>query len=1507
MDAASEQPSTSHTGSQETRSEGDNHRDHSGQQESISHEKAFFPIRSASSRVRESSPSHRDAYVVLSRRETISGKSEHTNSEINQNGAALPGWTSANPIVSRQDEESAHLERILSTMFGRARQEASEEEKTRHVGVVWKNLTVKGVGLGATLQQTNSDVLLAIPRLLGRLFTGKIRKKKAVRTIIDDFTGCVKPGEMLLVLGQPGSGCSTFLKVVGNQRAGYESIDGEVSYGGTDAETMSKYYRSEVLYNPEDDLHYGTLSVRQTLKFAIRTRTPGKQSRKPGETRRQYRDTFVTNVAKLFWIEHCLDTKVGNSIVRGVSGGEKKRVSIAEALITKASTQCWDNSTRGLDASTALEYVQSLRSLTTMTHVSTLVAIYQASESLYNLFDKVILLIEGRCAYFGPIGQAKAYFEDLGFECPPRWTTADFLTSVAEPYARRVKKGSESRVPRSAEQFKAVYDRSAIKKTMLESIKDFEDELEVKRGELEDIRRTTPKKNFTIPYYQQVLALSARQFQVLIGDTQSLFGKWSIVLFLALIIGSLFYNLPKTRYVVFQYMDILQQASHAALYSLGVFTRGGCLFYIILFNALLSMAELTATFESRPILMKHKNFSFYRPSAYALAQVVVDIPQVFVQVSIFLLIVYFMADLARTASQFFIAFLFVWLITMTMYSFFRAIGALVASLDVGYLIPPGEMRPWLKWLVWINPVQYTFESLMANEFYQLKLQCVPPNLVPVGPNVSPQFQSCTVQGSRPGQTYVDGPSYILSNYDYTRDHLWRNFGIVLSLLVLFIVLTMIGTEIQTSARKAAFGGAAVTVFMKGQLPPSVKQEMENMNGNRDVEEGKPSTASTGWESDHIDDKETQGIAKNTSVFTWQNVNYTIRSKGAKKKLLQDVQGYIKPGRLCALVGASGAGKTTLLNVLAQRIDIGVVTGTFLIDGKPLPRSFQRATGFAEQADIHEPTSTVRESLRFSALLRRPKEIPIKEKYDYCERILELLELQSIAGATIGYMGAGLNQEQRKRVTIAVELASKPDLLLFLDEPTSGLDSLAAFNIVRFLRKLANAGQAILCTIHQPSAVLFEEFDDLLLLQAGGRVVFHGELGEDSRKLIEYFEHHGARPCPSDENPAEYMLDVIGAGNPEYKGPDWADIWANSPEHKATTEEIERLIKSRQDEKHTNMPDGKEFAASQRTQIIATAKRSFIAYWRTPQYTIGKFMLHIWTGLFNTFTFWHIRFATIDMQSRLFSIFLTLVIAPPLIQQLQPRYLHFRGLYEAREEKSKIYSWFPLITSAILPELPYSLVAGTICFCCWYFGIWFPRDSFTVWFCWMMFMLFELFYVGLGQAIAAVSPNALFASLLVPAFFSFVVSFCGVIVPYYSMPYFWRSWMYWLTPFRYLFEGYLGVVTNKIPVRCSSKEFARFSAPPGLTCEQYVGPFIQKSGGYVTTEPSGMCAFCAYANGNEFAASFHVFYQYKWRDFVVFISFIVFNFLAVYVLSWLYLRGVPAMRRRLNSYRTKQTA
>lgn len=553
------------------------------QDEKIGAVASFEPIKTVSTNKstkpsdRQSTMIEEDLFKSLSRRKTsISGRQ----------GSYMSGDEAA-----EVEEERVEIEKLMSRMFGKTRQENSEDEKTRHVGLVFKNLTVKGMGLGAALQPTLSGPFLALPRFLQGLFSGGARKiagRPPIRTILNDFTGCIRPGEMLLVLGRPGSGCSTFLKVLANQRFGFESIEGDVTYGGTDAKTMAKHYRGEVLYNPEDDLHYATLSVKNTLQFALETRTPGKASRNEGESRKDYVKEFLRVVTKLFWIEHTLNTKVGDEYVRGVSGGEKKRVSIAEAMITKASTQCWDNSTRGLDASTALEYVQSLRSLTNMAHISTSVALYQAGESLYDLFDKVILIDEGKCLYYGSSEKAVAYFEDLGFIRPPRWTTADFLTSVSDPHERQVREGWENRIPRSAEQFEAAFKNSNMFQTNLQDVQAFEQEAEqLRRERLAVSTKASKEKNYTLPFHKQVWACTHRQVLVMLGDKQSLGGKWGGVLFQALIVGSLFYNMPKT--------------------SGGVFERGGVLFFMLLFNALLALAELTAAFSSRPILLKHKS------------------------------------------------------------------------------------------------------------------------------------------------------------------------------------------------------------------------------------------------------------------------------------------------------------------------------------------------------------------------------------------------------------------------------------------------------------------------------------------------------------------------------------------------------------------------------------------------------------------------------------------------------------------------------------------------------------------------------------------------------------------------------------------------------------------------------------------------------------------------------------------------------------------------------------
>ncbi|KFA74925.1 hypothetical protein S40288_06759 [Stachybotrys chartarum IBT 40288] len=1411
-----------------------------------------------------------DLFRALSRRRTTQSKAESNN------------------------DENQEIERLMSRMFGHARQEQSEEEKTRHSGVIFRNLTVKGVGLGASLQPTVGDIFLNPVRKVMNLFRAGPKAasgKPPVRELISSFDGCVRPGELLLVLGRPGAGCTTFLKAFCNQRSGFEAVEGDVNYGGASAEEMAKRFRGEIIYNPEDDLHYATLSVRRTLRFALQTRTPGKESRLDGETRGGYIKEFLRVVTKLVWIEHTLGTKVGNEFIRGVSGGERKRVSIAEAMITRASVQGWDNSSKGLDASTALEYVRSIRAMTNMADVSTAVSLYQAGESLYKLVDKVLLIDGGQCIYFGPADMAKQYFLDLGFDCPERWTTADFLTSVCDEHKRNPRQGWENRIPRAPEEFAAAYRKSDAYRNNLADMEDFE----ATQQQMIDERAAngserTAKKNYTVSFYKQVLACTERQFFVMTGDKASLFGKWGGLVFQGLIVGSLFYNLPQT--------------------ASGAFPRGGTLFFLLLFNALLALAEMTSAFDSKPILLKHKSFSFYRPAAFAIAQTVVDIPMVFIQVVIFNTVIYFMANLARTPSQYFITTVVLWLVTMTTYAFFRAIAALCKTIDdatrftglsvqilvvyTGYLIPPSSMHPWFSWLRWINWLQYGFECLMANEFAFMDLGCDGPYLVPQGPNVEQQYQSCTLAGSRPGSNIVSGSAYINESFTYSRSHLWRNFGFLWAFFLFFVAATALGMEIM----KPNAGGGAITVFKRGQVPKNVEASIDT--GGREKKSDEESNGPTSHVTpDMAADSEKQDsrdaikqVAKNEAVFTFKDINYTIPFKGGERHLLQNIHGYVRPGKLTALMGASGAGKTTLLNALAQRLNFGVVTGDFLVDGRPLPKSFQRATGFAEQMDVHEPTATVREALQFSALLRQAKEVPKQEKLDYCETIIDLLEMRPIAGATIGKIGEGLNQEQRKRLTIGVELAAKPELLMFLDEPTSGLDSGAAFNIVRFLRKLAEAGQAVLCTIHQPSAVLFEHFDELILLKSGGRIVYHGPLGKDSQNLLGYFESNGAKKCPPSANPAEYMLDAIGAGDPNYNGKDWGDVWEASKERQHRSREIDEMIESRSHVEPTaSLKDDREYAAPLSTQTITVVKRSFVSYWRTPNYIVGKMMLHILTGLFNCFTFWKLGYSQVDYQNRLFSIFMTLTISPPLIQQLQPVFLNSRNIFSSRENNSKIYSWFAWTTAAVLVEIPYGIVAGGIYFCCWWWGIFGTRvSSFTSGFAFLLVVLFELYYISFGQAIAAFAPNELLASLLVPLFFLFVVSFCGVVVPPAQLPTFWRSWMYWLSPFHYLLEGFMGVVVHDQPVRCETDEFARFSAPPGSTCDEYVQPFIEQAGGYVRTSADGLCEFCQFATGDEYGRSFSVYYSNIWRDFGIFCGFIVFNYMVIYFATWVRFEG-----------------
>jgi ATP-binding cassette subfamily G (WHITE) protein 2 (PDR) len=238
---------------------------------------------------------------------------------------------------------------------------------------------------------------------------------------------------------------------------------------------MLKQFKGEIVYNQEVDKHFPHLTVGQTLEFAARVRTP-QQRLIEGISREDWAKHLAAVIMTIFGLSHTYNTKVGNDFVRGVSGGERKRVSIAEMALAGSPIASWDNSTRGLDAATALEFTKSLRMSANLSGAVHLVAIYQASQAIYDEFDKAVVLYEGRQIYFGPCDQAKQYFIDMGWECPARQTTGDFLTSVTNPTERKVRNGFEKKVPRTPDEFERYWKDSPQYKEMLEEREEHEAE-----------------------------------------------------------------------------------------------------------------------------------------------------------------------------------------------------------------------------------------------------------------------------------------------------------------------------------------------------------------------------------------------------------------------------------------------------------------------------------------------------------------------------------------------------------------------------------------------------------------------------------------------------------------------------------------------------------------------------------------------------------------------------------------------------------------------------------------------------------------------------------------------------------------------------------------------------------------------------------------------------------------------------------------------------------------------
>ncbi|KAK5652958.1 hypothetical protein OQA88_9437 [Cercophora sp. LCS_1] len=1347
--------------------------------------------------------------------------------------------------------------------------------ESNRLGVSFKGLDVFGSGAALQLQETVSTVLTA-PLRIGELLSPA---KKQRKHILRGFSGLLRSGELLAVLGRPGSGCSTFLKTICGELHGLDVGDeSRILYNGISQKRIKKEFKGEVIYNQEVDKHFPHLTVGQTLEFAASCRTPS--ARIQDMSRSEYCQYMARVVMAVFGLSHTYNTKVGNDYIRGVSGGERKRVSIAEMMVAGSPICAWDNSTRGLDSSSSLKFVQALRMSSDMGNQAHAVAMYQASQAIYDTFDKVTVLYAGRQVYFGPADQAKAYFERQGWFCPPRQTTGDFLTAVTNPDERIPRMGFENKVPRTAEDFERYWRESPEYKGLLREIDDCDQEFEGNRSKevintlrehknFRQAKHVRPKSPYTISIPMQVRLLTVRAYQRIWNDISATLSHVGSNLIIAFIIGSIFYGNPDA--------------------TVGFAGKGSVLFMAILLNALTAIAEIDGLYAQRPIVEKHHSYSFYHPAAEAAAGIVADIPMKFVTATVFNIVVYFLAGLRRTPDQFFLYFLISYISTFVMSAVFRTLAAITKTVSqamalagvlvlalvnfTGFTQPPPQMHPWFSWIRWLNPIFYAFEILVANEFHGRDFTCsniVPPYSPPIGTS-----WICASVGAEPGQYAVSGDAYIAANYEYSYSHVWRNFGILIGFLIFFMALYFIAVEMNSSVASTA----EALVYQRGKVPGSLLAA-ERKGGD------------VATEVVHEKEGVNEGVIEpQKDVFTWKDVVYDIEIKGEQRRLLDHVSGWVKPGTLTALMGSSGAGKTTLLDVLAQRTTMGVITGDMLVNGRPFGSEFQRNCGYVQQqgmfsfpfmigggtdwADLHLDTATVRESLRFSAMLRRPKTVSKEEKFAFVEEVIKMLGMEEYADAVVGTAGEGLNVEQRKLLTVGVELVAKPKLLLFLDEPTSGLDSQSAWSICVFLRKLADAGQAVLCTIHQPNALLFQQFDRLLFLQKGGKTVYFGDIGKNSETLLSYFSQNGGRPCGDDENPAEYMLEIVAEGTNTY-GEDWHSVWKSSPEYQSTMAEISRLHSTPSPSKAEETAAHTEFAMPLPAQIHAVTVRIFQQYWRMPAYIFAKLLLGIASGLFIGFTFWNPSTTQAGTRDILYSVFMLTTIFTTLVQQIQPLFITQRSLYEVRERPSKAYSWKAFILANIIVEMPYQILTGILTYACFYYpvvGIQSSQRQGLV----LLFVI-QLFVYASSFAHMTITalPDAQSAAGLVVLFTMMSTIFSGVLQTKVALPGFW-VFMYRVSPFTYWIGGIVSTLVHERPMGCSETEMLVFDPPGGMTCGQYLAPLAGQGTGTLQN-PGAVeaCKFCAFRVADEFLAQADIFWSERWRNFGIMWAYVGFN-------------------------------
>uniref|UniRef100_M8AXT3 Pleiotropic drug resistance protein 5 n=1 Tax=Aegilops tauschii TaxID=37682 RepID=M8AXT3_AEGTA len=584
----------------------------------------------------------------------------------------------------------------------------------------------------------------------------------------------------------------------------------------------------------------------------------------------------------------------------------------------------------------------------------------------------------------------------------------------------------------------------------------------------------------------------------------------------------------------------------------------------VLFNG---FAELQFTIKMLPTFYKQRDFLFFPPWTFGLVNIISKVPVSLVESSVWVILTYYVMGFAPAAGRFFRHLLAFFLTHQMAMGLFRFLGAVLKSMVVANTLG-----------MFVILVIFIFGGFVIPRVSS-KLDGKG-SLHPSGvkPNNDTSIAARTV-----------GEAILKSRGLFTGDSgFWVSIGAIVGFAILFNILYLL----------------ALTYLSFGSSSNTVSDE-ENEN-----------ETNTSMPIDEATNRPTRSqitLPFQPLSLSFNHVNYYVdmpaemREQGfaeSRLQLLSDISGAFRPGVLTALVGVSGAGETILMDVLAGRKTSGSIEGSITLSGYPKKQeTFARISGYCEQTDIHSPNVTVYESILYSAWLRLSSDVDEKTRKIFVEEVMTLVELDVLRNAMVGLPGVdGLSNEQRKRLTIAVELVANPSII-FMDEPTSGLDARAAAIVMWAVKNTVNTGRTV-----------------LLLMKRGGRVIYAGELGHYSHKIVEYFEAiPGVEKITEGYNPATWMLEVSSPSAEARLNINFADIYADSDLYRKNQELIKELSIPPPGYEDLSFPT--KYSQNFYNQCVANFWKQYKSYWKNPAHNAMRFLMTLIYALVFGTVFW----------------------------------------------------------------------------------------------------------------------------------------------------------------------------------------------------------------------------------------------------------------------------------------------